>query len=152
MHDLSPLTLWYRCYMHIQLLSFKYDICHKEFEPKSAAASWNATSVMFTFITPCNTTHMRITLFYELLKISLTLHTWTVVKTLVYTTGTTFKHQRTRWPELYRKLIVFLRIVVWYMRVFSPFLRVWSYGAVCCDVIKNAAKNAFLLRILKFRS
>ncbi len=42
-HTLSPLALWYWCNMHIQLLSFKY-VCHKELEPKSAAASWNATS------------------------------------------------------------------------------------------------------------
>ncbi len=72
-----------------------------------------------------------------------------LVKTLAYTTGTTFKHQRATWPELYRKLILFLCIVVWHMRMLSAFLRVWDYHAGCCDVIKNAAKNAFLLRILK---
>ncbi len=62
---------------------------------------------------------MCIASFYEILKISLALHTWTVVKTLAYTTGTTSKHQRPTWPELYRKLIVFLRIVVWHMSVLS---------------------------------
>ncbi len=43
-HALSPLALWYWCNMLIQLLSFKYDVCHKEFDPKSAAATWNVTS------------------------------------------------------------------------------------------------------------
>ncbi len=36
---------------------------------------------------------------------------------LAYTTGTTSKHQRAMWPELYWKLIVFLHIVVWHMKV-----------------------------------
>ncbi len=43
-HALSPLALWYWCNMIIQLLYFKYDVCYKEFKPKSAAASWNTTS------------------------------------------------------------------------------------------------------------
>ncbi len=42
-HALSLLILWYWSNMYIQLISFKYDACHKEFKPKSAAASWNAT-------------------------------------------------------------------------------------------------------------
>ncbi len=92
---------------------------------------------------------MSIASFYELLKISFTLNTRTVVKTLAYTTGTTSKHQRATWPELYPKSIIFLRIVVWHMRVFSHLPNVWGYCAGCCDVIKNAAKNAFLIRILK---
>ncbi len=62
------------------------------------------------------------------------------MKTLAYTTGTTCKHQRATWPELYRKLIVFLHIVVWHIRVFSPFLRVWGYSTGCCDVIKRSKK------------
>ncbi len=36
---------------------------------------------------------------------------------LAFATGTTSKHQRVTWPGLYRKLIEFLRIVVWHMRV-----------------------------------
>ncbi len=39
----------YLCNMLIQRLSFKYDICHKGFEPKSAAASWNVTLSCFYF-------------------------------------------------------------------------------------------------------
>ncbi len=38
-HVFSMLALGYWCNMLIQLLSFKYDVCHKEFDPKSAAAS-----------------------------------------------------------------------------------------------------------------
>ncbi len=72
---------------------------------------------------------MRIALFYELLKISLTLHTWTAVKTLAYTTELLLNIKERRGSELYRKLIVFLCIVVWHMRGFSPFLHIWGYGA-----------------------
>ncbi len=64
----------------------------------------------------CNTTGqlwMRVASFYELLKISLAL----LVKTLAYTTGTTSKHQRAMWPELYPKSIVFPCIVAWHMSV-----------------------------------
>ncbi len=42
-HALSLLVLWYWCNILIHSLSFKY-VCHKEFDPKSAAASWNTTS------------------------------------------------------------------------------------------------------------
>ncbi len=129
--------------MHIQLLSFKY-VCHKEFEPKSAAASWNVTSSCLLsshFAIPRGQLRMCIASFYELLKILLALHMWTVVKTLVYTTGTTSKHQRTTWPELYPKSIVFLHIVAWHMKVFSHLPNVWGYGAGCCDVIKYTAKK-----------
>ncbi len=78
-HALSLLALWYRCNMHIQLLYFKYDICHKEFKPKSAAVSWNATlSCLLSsdLAIPHGQLHMRIASFYETLKISLALHTW----------------------------------------------------------------------------
>ncbi len=51
------------------------------------------------------------------------------VKTLAYTTGTTSKHQRATWPELYPKSILFIRIVAWHMRVFSHLHNVWGYGA-----------------------
>ncbi len=130
--------------MLIQLLSFKYDVCHKEFEPKSAAASWNSTSSCLLsshHTIPHDQLRMRIASFYEPLKISPALHTWTVVKTHAYTTGTTSKHQRATWPELYPKSIVFLRIVAWHMREFSHLPNVWGYGAGCCDVIKNAGKK-----------
>ncbi len=82
--------------MLIQLLSFKYDVCHKEFEPKSAGASWNATlSCLLSscHTIPCSQLRMRIASFYELFKIMLALDTWTVMKTFAYTTGTTSKHQ-----------------------------------------------------------
>ncbi len=76
-HASNPLALWYWCNMLIQLLSFKYDVCHKEFEPKSVAASWNATSSCLLsshLSTPRCQLHMRIASFYELLKIPLALH------------------------------------------------------------------------------
>ncbi len=119
-HALSPLALWYWCNMLIQLLSIKYDICHKEFKPKSAAASWNATlscllSLRHTIPRGQLRMHAYCIILWTL-KISLALYTWTVVNTLAYTTGTTSKHQRATWPKLYRKLIVFEHIVVWYMR------------------------------------
>ncbi len=88
--------------------------------------------------------------FMKHLKISLALHMWRPLHTLLelllnitYTTGTTSKHQRATWSELYRKLIVFQRIVVWHMRLSACLLHVWSYGAGCCNVIKNAAKKYF---------
>ncbi len=85
-HALSLLALWYWCNMLIQLLSFKYDVCHKKFKPISAAASWNTTSSCL--LSSCHTIprgqqRMRIASFYELLKISLTLHMWTVLHTLL---------------------------------------------------------------------
>ncbi len=97
--------------------------------------------IMFTFIATSNTTwstaHAYCIILWSL-KISLARSAY--VKTLAYTTGTICKHQRAMWPELYRKLIVFLRIVVWHIRVFSPFLHVWGYGAGCCVVIKCSKK------------
>ncbi len=72
--------------MLIQLLSFKYDVCHKEFEPKSAATSWNATSSCLLsshLPTPRGQLRMRIASFYKLLKILLALHTWRPLHTLL---------------------------------------------------------------------
>ncbi len=43
---------------------------------------------------------------------------------LALTTGTTSKHQRVMWLGLYRKLIEYLHIVVWHMRVFTRLLEV----------------------------
>ncbi len=43
---------------------------------------------------------------------------------LAFATGTTSKHQRVKWPGLYRKIIEFLRIVVWHMRVYARLLEV----------------------------
>ncbi len=79
---------------------------------------------MFTFIapaTPCGQLHMLVASFYELLK---DIARSAYVMILAYTAGTTSIHQRATGPELYRKLIVFQHIVMWHMRVFSPFLRV----------------------------
>ncbi len=73
---------------------------------------------MFTSIPPCNPRgqlRMRIALFYELFEDIARAY----VNTLAYTTGTTSKHQRVTWPELYPKSIVFLRIVAWHMSVLS---------------------------------
>ncbi len=96
----------------------------------------------------CNTTwstaHARCIILWTFEDIARSGH-----ETLAYTTGTTSKHQRATWPELYPKSIVFLRIIAWHMRVFSHLPNIWGYGAGCCNVINNAAKNAFLLRILK---
>ncbi len=100
--------------------------------------------VIFTFIkpaTPSGELCMRVASFYELLKISLTL----LVKTLAYTTGTTSKHQRATWPELYPKSIVFLRIIAWHMRVFSHLPNVCiKYVYVLVDLSDSHEKNAFL--------
>ncbi len=156
MHALSPLILWYWCNMHIQLLSFKVRCLSQRFwtikEFKSTAASWNATlSCLLSsyFAIPRGQLRMQIASIYETFE---DIASSAYVKTLAYTTGTTSKHQRATWPELYRKLIAFLRIVVWHMRVSARLLYVWGYGAGCCDVIKNSAKNAFLLRIFKICS
>ncbi len=70
-HALSPLTLWYWCNMPIQLLSFKYDACHKELDPKSAATSWNVTlSCLLSsrHTIPHGQLRMHISSFYELLR------------------------------------------------------------------------------------
>ncbi len=40
-----------------------------------------------------------------------------VEPSLAFITGTTSKHQRVMWPELYRKLIEFPYIVVWHLSV-----------------------------------
>ncbi len=149
-HALSPLALWYWCNMLTQLLSFKYDVCHKEFEPKSAASSWNVTSScllsshLATYMVNCACVLHHFMNFFEDIA-----HAY--VKTLAYTTGTTSKHQRATWLELYPKAIVFLRIVAWHMRVSANLQHVWGYGVGCCDVVKNVAKNVFLIRILKIR-
>ncbi len=97
------------------------------------------------FAIPHGHLHMHILSFYTIVEE----HASSAHETIAYTTGTTSKHQRVTWPELYQKSIVFLRIVVWHMRVFSHLPNVWGYSAGCCDVIKKVAKNAFLLRFLK---
>ncbi len=60
-------------------------------------------------------------------------HSWNVQHGLVpqpldttpaYNTRTTSKHQRVIWPDLYRKLIEFIYIVVWHMRVSTRLLDV----------------------------
>ncbi len=103
--------------MLIQLLSFKYDVCHKEFDPKSAAATWNETSScllpshLAAHVVNCACILHHLWTFEGIAR--------TYMKTLAYTTGTTSKHQRAMWPELYPKSIVFLRIVAWHMSVLS---------------------------------
>ncbi len=134
--------------MHIQLLSFKYDVCHKEFEPKSAAASWNATSSCLLpshLATPRGQLHMRIVSFYELLKISLALHMWRPLDTLLEL----LLNIKGPLDELYPKSIVFLRIVAWHIRVFSRLLNVWGYGAGMLRCYQKRWKNVFLLWIWK---
>ncbi len=124
-HVLSPLALWYWCNMLIQLLSFNYDVCQKKIWSKISCSKLKCDFVVFTSITPCNPRgqlHMRIASFYERFENIAGAY----VKTFVYTTGTTSKHQRATWPELYSKSIVFLRIVAWHMRVFSHLPNVWG--------------------------
>ncbi len=101
-----------------------------------------ASSCLFLshFAIPRGHLHMRITSFYAIVEE----HASSAHETLAYTIGTTSKHQRVTWPELYRKLIVFIRIVVWHMSVCSL-----ATCLRCCDVVKNAAKNVFLIQILK---
>ncbi len=59
----------------------------------------------------------------------------------------TSKHQRVTWPGLYRKLIAFLGIVVWHMRVSTPLLEVtWLECVVKHDkrlFLRNATHNGF---------
>ncbi len=43
---------------------------------------------------------------------------------LAFATRTTSKHQRVKWPGLYRKLTEFLHIVVWHMRVSACLIEV----------------------------
>ncbi len=47
-----------------------------------------------------------------------------VEPSLAFATGTTSEHQRVMWPGIYRKLIEFLRIVVWHMKVSACLLEV----------------------------
>ncbi len=63
--------------------------------------------------------------------------------TLRETTGTNPKHQRVTWPELYRKLIAFLRIVVWHMRVAIHLLEVmWLECGKCKSMLATHDLNA----------
>ncbi len=99
----------------------------KNSNQKSAAASWNATS---SCLLSSRLQHHVVNCACELYHfMNFGSHiARSYVKTLAYTTGTTSKHQRAMWPELYPKSIVFLCIVAWHMRVFSHLPNVWSYG------------------------
>ncbi len=138
-HALSPLALWYWCNMLIQLLSFKYDVCHKEFEPKSAAASWNATSSCLlsshiaTHVVNCACVLHHFMNFFEDIARTYVIHMHTLLELLV-------NIKEPRDLNLYRKLIAYLSIVVWHIRVSAPFLHVWGYSAGCCDIIKRSKK------------
>ncbi len=114
-HDLSPLALWYWCNMHIQVLSFKIRCLSQRFrtisvlEFKSTAPSWNVTLSCLYSSLPYHVVNCACILHHFKQESSLVED----LASLAYTTGTTSKHQRATWPELYRKLIVFLCIVVW---------------------------------------
>ncbi len=127
--------------MHIQLLSFKIQCLSQwlrtiiVFEFKSTAGSWNVTlSCLFSTL-PYHMVNCACMLCHFKREISL------VGDFLfAYTTGTTSKHQRAMWLELYRKSIVFLCILVWHVSV--PLLA-GGYSAGSCDVSKNGAKTHF---------
>ncbi len=72
------------------------------------------------------------------------------VKTLAYTTGTTSKHQRATWPELYPKSIVFLCIVAWHMRMFSHLPNVWGSGEGMLWCYQNRWKTHFYSEFWNF--
>ncbi len=138
-YDLGPLALWYWCNIHIQLFSFRIRWLSQQF-PTISVLKLNLLQEVEMWLRHvyfhCQTTWSTAHVYYVIsnkkfpgLKISLADHR----------------------PELYRKLIVFLRIVVWHMRVSARLLHVWGFSAGCCDVIKNTAKNAFLLRFLNIR-
>ncbi len=112
---------------------------------------WNVTlSCLLSshFAKPRGHLRMRITSFKAILEE----HASSAHETLAYTTGTTSKHQRATWPELYEKSIVFLCIAAWHMRVSARLQHVWGYGAGCCEVAKNVAKNVFLIHFINLLS
>ncbi len=75
--------------------------------------------------------------FMKLLKMSLALHMWRPLHTLLVLL------LNIKWPRdlnLYSKSIVFLRIVAWHMRVFSRLLKVWVYlrdAAMLSEMMKK---------------
>ncbi len=139
--------------MYIQLLSFKIWCPSQWFRSISVlklnllAGKLKCDFVKFIFVTLCQT-------------MSSTAHAYCVILSkkfpqlkmsqclaiLAYTTGTTFKHQRTMWPELYRKLIVFLHIMMWHISVNSIargyVIRVWLGS---CDIHKTSQKRISML-------
>ncbi len=121
---------------------------HKCTESKSTSASWNVTSSC-SFSLPYHLVNWGCVLHHFKQEICPAWRSRSHYAILAYFNGTTSKHQRAMWPELYWKLIVFLCIVVWHMSVCSL---VWGYGEGCSDVIKNAAKGHFYFEILKFAS
>ncbi len=112
MYDLSPLAL---CYCCNHLLSFKIQCLSERF--------WAISILNFNLLQQVEMwlrhvyfrqLHMHITSFLKQ-EISLVED----LASLAQTTGTTSKHQRVTWPELYRKLIVFLSIVMRHINVNS---------------------------------
>ncbi len=123
-HDLSPLALWYWCNMHTQLLSFKIRCLSQNFRPqyfKSTAASWNVTSsYLFSsfFAIPHGQLCMRIAPFQARnfpgwRSCYPCTHYWNY-----FQTSTVLK---------YTKLILFIRIVVWHMRVSTRLFEVKTH-------------------------
>ncbi len=140
--------MWFWCDMHIQLLSFKIRCLSKRFLAISVLnlnlMQQVEMRLCHVYFLHCHTTWSTAHVYYVILsKKILPLKDLT---TFAYTTGTTSKHQRFTWPALCRKLIVFLRIVVWHISVHSLtrgyVIRMWIRSG---DVLKNV----FLLRMLK---
>ncbi len=125
-HDLSLLALWYWCNMHIQLLSFKIWCLLQRFRTISVleCSKLKCDFVMIMcHVYFCNTTQPTSHTYYVIL--SKKYASWRSPSlALAYTNGTTSKHQRATWPELYRKLIIFIHVVVWHVRVSTRLLGV----------------------------
>ncbi len=83
--------------------------------------------------------------FMKLLMISLGLHTWRSLHTLLELLLNIKEPRVLNYIESWSYSYA-LWCGIW---VSTRFLHVWGYGAGCCNVIKNAAKNAFLLQIFK---
>ncbi len=103
-----------------QLQQVEMRLCHVHFHHTSNT-TWS-------------TVHADCIILWTFEAISLAL----LVKTLTYTTGTTSKHQRAMWPELYPKSILFLHIVAWHMSVPSLVhcLRLW------CRMLRRYQKRS----------
>ncbi len=80
-----------------------------------SAASWNVTSSCLFWSLPYHIVNCAWVLCHFKQEMFLV----EALSSLAYTIGTTSKHQKATWPELYRMLIVFLHIVVWHMSVHS---------------------------------
>ncbi len=137
--------------MHIQLFSFR--ICLSQQFRTISVLNRNLLQQVEMWLRHvyfhCHTTLSTVHAYYVILSKKFPQLEDLALPILAYTTGTTSKHQRVMWPELYWRLIVFLRIVVWHMRVSARLLYVWGYGAGCCGVSKNVAKMHFYFEYFK---